>query len=91
MRVATISNGVVSEVYEINRPIADFPDVGYVEAGQEVVIGFTYDGSTFTPYATHAAEVEEASAAALEVTTLAEAIELVNALETRLAALEATP
>jgi|TARA_B110000908_G_C10141539_1_gene397021 hypothetical protein len=38
-----------------------------------------------------AAEVEEARAAALEVTTLADAIKKINALETRLAALEATP
>jgi len=57
MRVVTITAGVVSEVSEINRPIADFPNVGYVEAGPEVVVGFTYDGSDFTPHATHAAEV----------------------------------
>jgi len=63
VRVATITNGVVSEVSEINRPIVDFPNVGYVEAGPEVVIGFTYDGSTFTPHTTHAAEVAEAAQA----------------------------
>jgi hypothetical protein len=38
-----------------------------------------------------AAEVEEARVAALEVTTLADAIKRINELETRLAALEATP
>ena len=38
-----------------------------------------------------AAEVEEARVAALEVTTLADAIKRINELETRLTALEATP
>ena len=38
-----------------------------------------------------AAEAEEARVAALEVTTLADAIKRINELETRLAALEATP
>ena len=38
-----------------------------------------------------AAEVEEARAAALEVTTLADAIKKINELEARLAALGDTP
>ena len=38
-----------------------------------------------------AAELEEARVASLEVKTLADAIKKINELETRLAALEATP
>lgn len=59
IRVALIENNKVTEICEINRPIADFPQVNYVEAGEEVVIGFTYDGTKFTPHATHQAEVDK--------------------------------
>ena len=61
MRVALLENNIAIEMHEINRPIADFPQVSYVEAGDEVVIGFTYDGTVFTPHATHQAEVDKAA------------------------------
>ena len=62
MRVALLENNTVTEICEINRPIADFPQVNYVEVGAEVVKGFTYDGTVFTPYATHQAELDEFAA-----------------------------
>ena len=62
MRVATIEAGTVTSISEINRPIADFPEVNYVEAGTEVVKGFTYDGTVFTPYAEYQAEQDELAA-----------------------------
>ena len=62
MRVAQLENNIVIEMHEINRPIADFPEVNYVEAGAEVVAGFTYDGSVFTPYAEYQAEQDELAA-----------------------------
>jgi|ETN01SMinimDraft_1059929.scaffolds.fasta_scaffold42124_2 hypothetical protein len=58
MRVAELENNIVIGMMEINRPIADYPQSELVEAGAEVVIGFTYDGSVFTPHATHQAEVD---------------------------------
>jgi hypothetical protein len=61
MRVAYLINNVVEEIREINRPIADYPQVHLVEAGAEVAIGFTYDGTVFTPHATHQAEVDKAA------------------------------
>lgn len=54
MRVAEIKNGVVGEVSEINRPIADFPGCGYVEVPEEVEKGWQYNGTTFTPDAEQA-------------------------------------
>ena len=62
MRVAELENNIVIEMHEINRPIADFPEVNYVEAGTEVVKGFTYDGSVFTPYAEYQDEQDELAA-----------------------------
>lgn len=49
MRVAKIENGVVVEVSEINRPIADFPGCSYVEVTESVEKGWLYDGVDFTP------------------------------------------
>jgi len=57
MRVSQIKNGTVSEIHEINRPIADFPGVGYIEAAPDVAVGFTYDGSGFTPPAGYADDI----------------------------------
>jgi hypothetical protein len=62
MRVALLENNTVTEICEINRPIADFPQVNYVEAGAEVAVGFTYDGTVFTPYAEYQAEQDEIAA-----------------------------
>tara|TARA_R110000803_G_scaffold210135_1_gene281168 strand:- start:18 stop:359 length:342 start_codon:yes stop_codon:yes gene_type:complete len=59
MRVAKLENNIVVAIMEIARPIADYPQIELVEAGMEVVIGFSYDGSVFTPHATHQAEVDE--------------------------------
>jgi len=49
MRVSQIKNGTVSEIHEINRPIADFPDAGYVEVPDHVTGEYTYDGQNFLP------------------------------------------
>ena len=59
MRVALLENNIVIEMMEIHRPIADYPQLELVEAGAEVVKGFTYDGTVFTPYATRQAELDE--------------------------------
>lgn len=56
MRVAKIENGVVVEVSEINRPIADFPGVPLVAAPESVRIGFLYNGKVFTPHTGYAGE-----------------------------------
>jgi len=58
MLVAEIKNNVVVEMMEINRPIADYPQVYLVEAGEEVVIGFTHSNGIFTPHETHQAELD---------------------------------
>jgi len=71
MRVAKIENNVVVEMMEINMTIADYPQLDLVEAGAEVVIGFTHSDGVFTPHATHQAEVD----AALQTKTNREARE----------------
>ena len=68
MRVAQLENNVVIDVMEIVRPVADYPEITLVEAGEEVAIGFTYDGTTFTPHATHQAEVDAAAQAIINTT-----------------------
>lgn len=57
MRVVTINAGIVTGVFEINRPIADFPNVGYVEAS-EAVVGWLYDGVTFTAHTGYLGEMK---------------------------------
>ena len=49
MRVATIKGGEFLGVSEINRPIADFPGVGYIEVPNHVTGEYTYDGENFLP------------------------------------------
>ena len=61
MRVAYLIDNVVMEMREINRPIEDYPQVHLVEAGEEVAVGFTWDGTIFTPHATHQAELDKAA------------------------------
>ena len=60
MRVAYLENDIVIEMREINRPIADYPQVHLVEVGAEVVVGFTHSNGVFIPHATHQAEVDKA-------------------------------
>jgi len=71
MRVAYLVDNVVIEMREIHRPISDYPQVHLVEAGEEVVTGFTYDGSVFSPHSTHQTELDAAAQSLINAESLA--------------------
>jgi hypothetical protein len=62
MRVVQLENNIVIKVMEIFRPVTDYAEITLIEAGEEVAVGFTYDGLVFTPYAEYQAEQDELTA-----------------------------